>query len=186
MYTILVNNDDSIRVSLKERIIQGSKLVDNFCFLVSPEYKGYDMRTFTVAVEYLKPESKTSKMEFLKLSNELYNGYLKYELPIDSAFTNEAGDVKVRLVFTRVELDDRGKSIQAVRRTNEAIVYVSPSSDWSATIPDSALAAFDQRLIMMNAQIRALDELANRLLKQNEELEKKLNDNIHSNLKGGQ
>lgn len=185
MYTILVNNDDSIRITAKERIIQGSKLVDNLCFLVSPEYKGYDMRTFTVAVEYLRPESKTSKMEFLKLSDELYNGYLKYEFPVNSTFTNEAGDVTTRLIFTRVELDSQGESIQVVRRTSEINIYVSPSSDWSATIPDSTLAAFDQRLIMMNAQIRALDELANRLLKQNEELEKKLNDNIHNNLKGG-
>ena len=43
MYVILVNDDNSLYGSKKERIMQRSKLVNNLVFIVDPIYKGVDM-----------------------------------------------------------------------------------------------------------------------------------------------
>jgi len=43
MYTILLNNDNKLVTSVRERIMQRSKLVDNLHFLVDPAYKELDM-----------------------------------------------------------------------------------------------------------------------------------------------
>ena len=39
MYTILVNDDNTLTTSVRERIMQRSKLVDSLHFLVEPTYK---------------------------------------------------------------------------------------------------------------------------------------------------
>ena len=38
MYTILATDDNELRVTVKERIMQRSKMVDSFHFLVKPMY----------------------------------------------------------------------------------------------------------------------------------------------------
>lgn len=47
MYTILLGDDNQLTVSVEERIMQQSKLVDNLHFLVEPVYKEQDMSGFT-------------------------------------------------------------------------------------------------------------------------------------------
>lgn len=72
MYTILVTDENELRVTLKERIMQRSKLVDSFHFLVDPMYKGEtDMTEFTtVVMEYILPVSKKYVTETLVLTSE--------------------------------------------------------------------------------------------------------------------
>ena len=45
MYTILVNNDNTLYGSQKERIMQRSKLVNTLRFIVEPIYNDIDMTT---------------------------------------------------------------------------------------------------------------------------------------------
>ena len=75
-YVILINDDNSMTITRKNRIIQRSKLVDNIWFLAKPEYNGYNMADFTVVLEYISPVSHTYRTEFLTRSGEDYNGYL--------------------------------------------------------------------------------------------------------------
>lgn len=42
MYTLLLNNNNELITTVKERIMQRSKLVDNLHFLVEPNYKDID------------------------------------------------------------------------------------------------------------------------------------------------
>lgn len=72
MYTILVTDENELRVTLKERIMQRSKLVDSFHFLVDPLYKNEtDMTEFTtVVMEYILPVSKKYISENLILTSE--------------------------------------------------------------------------------------------------------------------
>ena len=91
MYVILVENDNSMQTTQKERIMQRSKLVDELWFLVPPDYKGYDMSTFTVLLEYVLPVSRKYCSEILVRSEDGYQGRLKYLLPIDTNLTSEAG-----------------------------------------------------------------------------------------------
>lgn len=163
-YVILVNDDNTMTITQKRRIVQRSKLVDNLWFLVSPVYNGYSMAEFTVLLEYLAPVSRQYRTEFLTLDIDTYNGYLKYTLPFDTNFTAEAGDVDLTLTFLKTELDKSGKGVQRVRKVSNVKVSITPVTAWCDIIPDSALSALDQRIIKTDAQIRALDEMNSTLL----------------------
>ena len=158
VYVILVNDDNSMTVTQKKRIVQRSKLVDDLWFLVNPEYSGHNMGDFTVMMEYLSPVSHKYRTEFLTKNDDTYNGYLKYTLPIDTQITSEAGDVEIQLTFAAVKLDENGKGTQYVRKITKTTITVVPVSAWSDIIPDCALSALDQRIIKMDAQIKALNE----------------------------
>ena len=163
MYTILVNQDNTMTTSVRERIMQRSKLVDSLHFLVDPTYKGLDMSDFTVTMEYILPVSKKYITEILVKSNEPYNSkinkeMLEYTLPFDTNLTREPGDIKVQLTFTKVDLDEYENNIQYIRKTSETTIHITPISAWSDIIPDEALNAIDQRIIKTDAQIKALEE----------------------------
>ena len=160
MYVILISDDNTMSAPKKQRIIQKSKLVDDFYFLVKPIYNGYDMSTATVLLEYLTPTSKRYKTETLVLSNEKYEDYLKYILPVDTEFTEEAGLLELQLSFIYVNIDVDGKIIQRVRKIAPVHkVNIVPISAWSDIIPDDALTALDQRIIKLDTQIKALDDM---------------------------
>lgn len=159
MYVILVNDDDTLYGSKKERIMQRQKLVNSLVFVVDPIYKDIDMTDATVMLEYLLPVSKRYETEILTLSDEKYNDcFLQYELPLDTKLTSEAGKIELQLTFVKTELDENGKGIQKVRKTSSTVIEIIPISAWSDIIPDSALSGLDQRLIKMDAQMRGLND----------------------------
>ena len=161
MYVILVNNDNSLYAPVKERIMQRSKLVDNLCILSHPIYKGYDMTNCSVLLEYILPVSREYRSEILTLEDEMYEDHLKYVLPFDTALTSEAGKIELQLTFALADLDESGRAIQRVRKTDTITIDIVPISAWSNIIPDNALTAIDQRLIMADAQIKALNDISN-------------------------
>lgn len=159
MYTILLTETNELTTSIRERIMQRSKLVDSLHFLVDPNYKGLDMSLFTAVLEYITPVSREYKTEYLVKSDELYKGKIEYKLAFDSHLTREAGKVEVQLTFIKVEMDAEGRTIQRVRKTSPATITIVPISAWSDIIADSALTALDQRLIQVDAMINAANEM---------------------------
>ncbi len=155
-YVILVNEDNTLTASKKERIMQRSKLFNNLWFLAEPTYNGYDISACTVVMEYILPISKKYYSDILELSEQGYQEYLKYVVPIDSKLTAEAGEVELQLTFIYSDLDENGESVQRVRKTSTAKLNIIPISAWSDIVPDSALGALDQRIIKMDAQIKEL------------------------------
>lgn len=159
-YTIIVCDDNSLHGSHKEKIIQREKLFNKLWFLVPQYYKGYDMSECTVTMRYLLPISREFKTETLVLSDEKYEEYLKYVLPIDTNLTKDWGNVELNLTFTLLESDDDGNIIQRVRKTTNCVLNIAKIPDWDNIVPDSALSALDQRILKQDAQIKALAELA--------------------------
>lgn len=199
-YVILVNEDNTLTASRKERIMQRSKLFNNLWFLTEPTYSGYDMSTCTVVMEYILPISKKYHSEILELSEDGYQEYLKYVVPIDSKLTTETGEVELQLTFIYSDLDENGESIQRVRKTSIAKINIVPISAWSDIIPDAALGALDQRIIKIDAQIKELlnlgeaydaakaDNIAYDADKQTLQLlsgENKIGDEVSLNVDGG-
>lgn len=160
-YVILINDDNTMTATQKRRIVQRSKLVDDLWFLVKPEYNGHDLAEFTVLLEYLSPASHKYRTEILSLSEDTYNGYLKYMLPFDTALTAEAGKVDIMISFISAELDANGVSVQRVRKVSGSTIEIIPIAAWSDIIPDEALSALDQRIIKTDAQIKALNDMNN-------------------------
>lgn len=164
MYVILVNDDNTLTTTKKERIVKGSKLVDTLWILVNPIYQEQDMGSATVTMEYVLPISRKYGIKFLRLAEEGYQDYLKYMLPeedeIDSDLTSEAGRIEIKLTFTYVSSDSNGKVTQHVRKTTTTTITVVPNANWGDLIPDPALEALDQRLIKMDSQVKMLGEYA--------------------------
>lgn len=159
MYTILLNESNELITSVKERIMQRSKLVDSLHFLVDPIYKKMSMSDFLVTMEYILPISREYKTEILVQSPELYKGKLEYKLPFDTCLTKEHGKIEVQLTFTKVELTPDGDNIQYVRKTSPTTITIVPIAAWSDVIADDALTALDQRIIQTQAMIEAVDEM---------------------------
>lgn len=160
-YIILVENDNTLYGSCKSKIMQREKLFNKLWFLVPPCYNGYDMSQCTVTMRYLLPISKEFKTETLVLSEEGYEEYLKYVLPVDTCFTKEWGDIELNLTFTMLDVDNDGNIVQRVRKTENHVLTITRLPDWDSIVPDSALSALDQRIIKQDAQIKALTDLAN-------------------------
>lgn len=160
MYVILVNDDDSLYGSHKERIMQRQKLVNDLVFVVNPIYRNtHDMTNATVLLEYVLPVSREYKSTLLTLSEERYNDcYLQYKLPFDIDLTSQAGSLEVKLTFAYVEMMPNGVGVQRVRKTSSTTIDIVPITAWSDLIPDSALSSLDQRLIKLDASMRAMND----------------------------
>lgn len=163
MYTLLVNNNNEIITTVKERIMQRSKLVDNLHFLVEPTYKEHDMSSFTVLCEYLSPVSREYQTEILVQSDTLYKEKLEFKLPFDTKLTKEAGSIELQLTFLKVDMDADGQVMQRVRKAGPATITIIPVTAWSNAIVDSSLTALDQRLIMAETMINAANDMVNYL-----------------------
>lgn len=164
MYVILVNSDNELTATKKERIMQRSKLLDTLWFLAEPTYKGYDMSLCTVVLEYILPVSKKYVSEILELSEDRYEEYLKYTLPFDTNITSEAGKIEMQLTFVYSDMDENGKSIQRVRKTSTCFVEILPISAWSDIVPDGALSAIDQRIIKLDTQLKEMADIGNAII----------------------
>lgn len=160
-YIILLNNDNTLYGSCKSKIMQKEKLFNKLWFLVPPHYNGYDMSQCTVTMRYLLPISREFKTETLVLSEDKYEEYLKYVLPVNTDLTKEWGAIELNLTFTMVDVDENGNVVQRVRKTDNYLLDVTQIPDWDSLIPDAALSALDQRILKQDAQIKALAELAN-------------------------
>lgn len=158
-YTIIVENDNSLYGSCKEKIMQREKLFNKVLFLVPQFYNGYDMSQCTLTMRYLMPISKEFKTETLVLSDERYQECLKYVLPIDTNLSKEWGDVELNLTFTMLDVDNNGKIVQRVRKTDNHRLHITQLPDWDSVVPDSCLSALDQRILKLDAQMKALDEM---------------------------
>lgn len=159
MYTIVVQDTNELLITVKERIMQRSKLMDNLHFLVDPLYKNeIDMTEYTVVMEYILPVSKEYHTEILTLSEELYKDKLEYKLPFDTKLTKEAGNIELQLSFTKTDIDGDGLAYQYVRKTMPCTITIVPISAWSDMVIDGALTALDQRMLKVDAYIKALSE----------------------------
>lgn len=159
MYVFLINDDNTMMATKTQRITQRSNLVNEMWFLSKPTYNIYEMAEFTVSIEYVLPVSRTYRNEILTLSEDMYNGHLKYVLPFDTKLTAEAGQVEILLTFLQVDSDEAGNLFQRVRKITGGTVEIAPIPRWSDLIPDEALSALDQRILKTDAQLKALSEM---------------------------
>lgn len=159
MYTILINSDNELVHTIKERIMCRSKLVDSLHFLTEPTYKETDMTPFTVTLEYRLPISKEYHIEILDRSENLYKEMLEYKLPFDTTLTKEAGDIELQLTFTNAEMQVDGSVTQYVRKTEKTTITINSIEAWADMIPDKVLTSLDQRLLKQDAAMKELADI---------------------------
>ena len=121
MYTILVNDDNTLHASVRTRIMQSTKNIDSLHFLVKPMFNDIDMTEATVVLTYILPISNERKTLTLTKSEELYKERLEYKILLNEDFTTEVGDIVMYLTF--MIGDD------VIRKTNSAILTINKTED---------------------------------------------------------
>lgn len=162
MYTFLIDDDNEIIATKKERIMQRSKLVDSFVIYVPKMYKeDIDMSEYSAYIEYLKPISKKYVTEDLTMAESVdKEGYLECKLSFDTDLTTEPGNTEFQVTFIKVDIDPDGNEKQYVRKTSTAELTIVPISAWSDIIPDEALTAVDQRMVQLQSMINELADIS--------------------------
>ncbi len=164
MYTLLVNDDNTIFPTKKERIVQRSKLCDNIGILVPLNYKDKNMQEFEVTMLYELPISQEQYSISLIPENEIYQKYeeyfLRYIIPADTWITKEFGNVSFTLTFTKVEMSENAEVSQYVRKATGGIIEIAKCSDWASKIADPLLQTIDQRIIQLQMVAKQMDEIS--------------------------
>lgn len=159
MYTLLINNDNTVTASISHPIMQRSKLVDDLYFLVPKEYNSWDMSEFDLIMGYRTPISHSFNYKKLVLTDENYKErYLRYTLTLDTDLTAENGDVEINLEFIGVFMQTDGTVIQRTRTIMPYKLTVVPIASWF-TAPDDALDTLTQMIIANQQNIKAASDL---------------------------
>lgn len=145
-YVILINDDNSMVTTRKRKIMQNSNLVDILCFLIHPDYAENDMENFSVSLHYYLPVSAVEVVEILALSDDTYDGYLLYKLPIDTELTTESGDVHLSLTFSHKDIDENGDEVTRIRKVSGAKLRIEGSSPIKP-VPDE----YKRQVLFVNA-----------------------------------
>lgn len=168
MYTILINNDNSLESSIRQRILHRENLVNELHFLADPIYKSgtkeFDMSNFTCTLEYVLPISKKYIVEVLRCSEDLYDEKLEYLLPINTKITSEPGKIQLKLTFTWLELDADGNTNEYVRKTTSTILKVIPTEMWSDYIASTDLDSISQIMLELQGKIDQEQAIVNQMI----------------------
>ena len=167
LYTIIMNKQKELIVTEKTYLYQRENLADKIQFLIPPEYNDLSLTDFTAVLKYVD-QGNVAHAETLTKDDELYKGKIRYTLPIDTSLTRFAGDISIRITFSKVDMDTKK---QYVLHTSEITITISPLSDYYSFVPDESLEFVDQLVGTLEAKIGATEKIA-------ETYDKKKADNI--------
>lgn len=158
MYTFLIQNDNSVIATERQRIMQCSKLVDVLQIIVPKFYNGLEMANYSARLEYLTPINHKYNYVELEIADANYKtDYLLYRVPIDINLTSEVGDVEFMVTFIEVTMTEDGVVNTPVRKTDAFTMPIIPIARWFTDISDG-LDTMDQRIIaMMEMQNAMMD-----------------------------
>ncbi|MCD7999047.1 MAG: hypothetical protein LUH21_17670 [Clostridiales bacterium] len=156
MYTIKMDDDKSLITTVYSKLLQRENLINKIQFLIPAKYENIDLTDFTVVLKYITP-SNVAKSLILVKDKDLYKGYLRFVLPVDSDLSMVAGDIKIRLTLTKVDLES---NTQYVAHSEETYITILPVSDYFAFIPNESLEAIDQIVGLIDAKLQAANNIA--------------------------
>lgn len=157
MYTIVMRDDKSLRITEKATLYQREKSIDKIQFLIPKTYEGTDISGFTATLKYVD-QGNVAHMEVLTLTeDEEYPEYSKYILPVDTNMNQFSGDIKLRITLSKIDLDSR---TQYVLHTGEVIITILPLEDYYAFVTDESLEKIDQIIGAIDTKIEALKKIA--------------------------
>ena len=171
MYTLVVKDDNTIITSIKQRIVQRSKLCDMIHILIPHIYKGCDISDYDVTMRYELPISHEKHIVQLIREPELYKGdYLEYKIPVDTWLTHEAGIVKFTLTIADVSIPESRTTEQYVRKITGGEIEIAALEDWASCIADPLLETVDQRIIQLLAAQKQLTEIQTQIMEHHDNL----------------
>lgn len=151
-----MNNDKSLTATVVTTLYQREKLADKIQILIPPNYGELDLSEFTATLKYVD-QANVPHAEILKKDAELYKEHIRYVLPVDTELTQYAGDITIRLTFTKTDMEARKVFVV---HTGELVIKISPLKDYYSFVPDESLEFVDQIVSDLQNKISALDKIA--------------------------
>lgn len=151
-----MNDDKSLTATVVTTLYQREKLADKIQILIHPNYGELDLNEFTATLKYVD-QANVPHAEILKKDAELYKEHIRYVLPVDTELTQYAGDITIRLTFTKTDMEV--KKVFVVH-TGELVIKISPLKDYYSFVPDESLEFVDQIVSDLQNKISALDKIA--------------------------
>lgn len=151
-----MNDDKSLTATVVTTLYQREKLADKIQILIPPNYGELDLNEFTATLKYVD-QANVPHAEILKKDAELYKEHIRYVLPVDTELTQYAGDITIRLTFTKTDMEE--KKVFVVH-TGELVIKISPLKDYYSFVPDESLEFVDQIVSDLQNKISALDKIA--------------------------
>lgn len=153
-----MNDDKSLTATVVTTLYQREKLADKIQILIPPNYGELDLSEFTATLKYVD-QANVPHAEILKKDAELYKEHIRYVLPVDTELTQYAGDITIRLTFTKTDMEARKVFVV---HTGELVIKISPLKDYYSFVPDESLEFVDQIVSDLQNKISALDKIADR------------------------
>lgn len=151
-----MNDDKSLTATVVTTLYQREKLADKIQILIPPNYGELDLSEFTATLKYVD-QANVPHAEILKKDTELYKEHIRYVLPVDTELTQYAGDITIRLTFTKTDMEV--KKVFVVH-TGELVIKISALKDYYSFVPDESLEFVDQIVSDLQNKISALDKIA--------------------------
>lgn len=151
-----MNDDKSLTATVVTTLYQREKLADKIQILIPQKYGELDLSEFTATLKYVD-QANVPHAEILKKDAELYKEHIRYVLPVDTELTQYAGDITIRLTFTKTDMEV--KKVFVVH-TGELVIKISPLKDYYSFVPDESLEFVDQIVSDLQNKISSLDKIA--------------------------
>lgn len=151
-----MNDDKSLTATVVTTLYQREKLADKIQILIPPNYGELDLSEFTATLKYVN-QANVPHAEILKKDAELYKEHIRYVLPVDTELTQYAGDIAIRLTFTKTDMEVRKVFVV---HTGELVIKISSLKDYYSFVPDESLEFVDQIVSDLQNKIEALDKVA--------------------------
>ena len=160
MATVLVNNDNSMIVTVPERIMQHSKNIHTITIFVPQTYEGYDMSEFAAYIEIVPPNQKYRSIHLDANEVSRKEGFLQFDFEVTSDLTLFSGNISMEMTFVKTD-EDTYKTY--IRHTTSCSLFVTPIEKWSELIIDDALTDLDQRIALIEQGIKVASNLADNI-----------------------
>jgi len=125
MYTIIMNSDKSLSKTVVRTLHQGENLVDNFRFFIPRKYGNLDLSEFRATLKYINQANILHSEKLVLASEQTKDDMLCYYLPVETALTQFAGDITVRLMLKKDAF------VLHSSETTVSVVAVSPCYQYS-------------------------------------------------------
>lgn len=152
-----MNKDKTLTQTVREVLLQKEKLVDKLCFILPLQYGDIDLTDAVVTLEYTDP-ANVVHTELLVAEEEIYKETkLRYFMPVDTKLTKLAGDIELRLTIVKVDISTLK---QHVLHTFPTTLTVQPLKNLYEIIPDESLNVLDEKLLQLDAKIKAVEMMS--------------------------
>lgn len=158
-YTIMLNNATKQLIATnKIDLRQHESLVDKLVFIVAYQYNDeIDLKDFAVTLEWLDPTSVPHTDVLVKEEDVYKKDYQRYFLPVESPLNRYAGDVEIKLVFTKVDYETKKRY---KLESNTTHITISTIKDYYAVMPNESFDAINDTIDKLKAQVDALTAAA--------------------------